>query len=127
MNVALTDSCFWHIRLPFLKLVCPLHFDLQLNLMIICLLLLNLLIETLEVVCPLCFAFRSHAENALESCSWHSVCNVSARFYHSFAHPESSAAIAFCIPNLFADCFSIMLLAHCAHGFSRLMLLCCPS
>ena len=29
MNVPLTDSCFWPIRLPFLKVVCPLHFDLQ--------------------------------------------------------------------------------------------------
>ena len=123
------------------NLTCNVIFGLLLSLVIICLLLLNLLFETslgrpdwftvqawgpltiLTVVWPSCFAFRSHAVNAFESSSWHSVHNVSATFYHYFAHPERSVPIGLCIPNWCVDSFSVMLLAPimkvvCPLGFA---------
>ena len=76
-----------------------------------------------KVVCPLGFACQL------------SLIMLSAHCAHGFdhivlyfaAHHESSVPVVFCIPNLFADCFSIMLLTHCAHGFGHIVLLCCPS
>ena len=64
----------------------------------------------LKIVCALCFAFRNHAQNAFQSCPWHSVHNDSATFCQCLAHPESSVPSVFCIPNLCANCSSVMLL-----------------
>ena len=111
MNVALTDSCFWRIRLPFLKVVCPLQFDLQhdiwtsTDLVIICLLLLFLKRVSVALIgsphearglgCFSCIALPASAQGPLTILKV--VC-----------------PIMFCIPKSCRECFRIMLLAQCA-------------
>ena len=68
------------------------------------------LLTILKIVCALCFAFRNHAQNAFQSCPCHSVHNDSATFCQCLAYPESSVPSVFCIPNLCANCSSVMLL-----------------
>lgn len=73
----------------------------------------------------LCF-YVAHHERSVPVGFSKLVCGLFLDHAYGSYH-ESGVTIVFCIPNLPADCFSIMILVRCARGLGYIVLPCCPS